>query len=147
MLCPPYDVISPPEAETLRSRSDHNAVLLELPYERPADTPENNRYSRAAALFRRWLDEEALLREASQAMYLVDEEFAFEGRKRRREGLIAAVRLEEFEKRIVMPHEHTTPGPKADRLALMKAAHSNFSPIMWSARSPKVDVWVYLHVI
>ena len=47
-----------------------------------------------------------------------------------RRGLVALVRLEDYERGSVLPHEHTTPGPKADRLALLKAARCNFSPLM-----------------
>lgn len=114
----------------LRRRNRHNAVHLELADERPGDTPENNRYTRAGALFRRWLDESILVREASPAIFVVDEEFAFNGTRWRRRGLTALVRLEEYDKGIVIPHEHTTPAVRAYRLALMEAARANFSPIM-----------------
>ncbi|MEE9199197.1 MAG: DUF1015 domain-containing protein [Dehalococcoidia bacterium] len=130
VVCPPYDIISPPEAEVLRHRSPYNAVNLELADERPGDTPQDNRHTRAAALFRRWLEQQVLLREPSPAMYLLDEEFTFQGSTRRRRGLMAVVRLEEFEKGIVMPHEYTRPGPKADSQAQMNLANANFSPIM-----------------
>ena len=130
VVCPPYDIISPGEARALRQRSPYNAVNLELPEDRPGDTPDHNRHTRAAGQFRRWVDAGVLDREATPAVYLFEEEFALEGRNLRRRGMVAVVRLEEFEHGIIMPHEYTTPGPKADRLALMKAAQTNFSPIM-----------------
>ncbi|MFQ5876012.1 MAG: DUF1015 family protein, partial [Dehalococcoidia bacterium] len=130
VVCPPYDIISPLEAEVLRRRSPYSAVNLELDYKTATAASETNRYTRAAALFRRWLEEGVLLRDPTPAMYALEEEFAFEGRMMRRRGLVAVVCLEEFDKGIVLPHEHTTSGPKADRLALMKATRSNSSPIM-----------------
>ncbi len=130
VLCPPYDIITKEEAEVLQRRSPYNVVRLELPQHQPEDAGENDRYLRSAHIYRQWLAEHVLTRQDAPAMYLVDEEFSNKGRVLRRRGLITTVRLAEFEKGIVMPHEHTRPAPKADRLALMKAAQANFSPIM-----------------
>jgi uncharacterized protein (DUF1015 family) len=56
-------------------------------------------------------------------------EFLFEGDRVTRYGLIALIRLEPFEKGIVLPHEKTFSKVKSERLELMKACHANFSPI------------------
>lgn len=130
VVCPPYDIISPAQAKQLGERSPYNAVRLELPQSEPQDDSVTARYARAAELYRKWLDDGVLLAERRPAMYLLEEEFSYEGVTRRRRGLMAVVRLEEYEKGIILPHEYTTPGPKADRLALMKACKTNFSPIM-----------------
>ena len=37
VVCPPYDIISPAEAESLRAASPYNAVRLELPEAQPGD--------------------------------------------------------------------------------------------------------------
>ena len=52
-----------------------------------------------------------------------------QGGKRSVYGMIAQVRLEEFEKGIVLPHEETLSKAKADRLNLMKATACNFSDV------------------
>jgi uncharacterized protein (DUF1015 family) len=39
------------------------------------------------------------------------------------------VRLADWSERAVLPHEHTLAGPKADRLELLRACATNFSPI------------------
>jgi uncharacterized protein (DUF1015 family) len=130
VLCPPYDIISRSDEEMLLQRSPYNAVRLELREEKPGEPRDEGRYGRAAAFFQQCLNEGVLVPERSPAMYLVEETFSHNGATMRRHGLMAAVRLEEFEKGIILPHEHTRPGPKADRLALMRACHTNFSPIM-----------------
>jgi uncharacterized protein (DUF1015 family) len=56
-------------------------------------------------------------------------EFSFEGNRVTRYGLIALIRLEPFEKGIVLPHERTFSKVKSERLELMKSCHANFSPI------------------
>jgi uncharacterized protein (DUF1015 family) len=44
--------------------------------------------------------------------------------------MIVRVRLEEWEKRVVHPHEGTLPQPKSDRLSLMRALQGNTSPVL-----------------
>ena len=129
-LAPPYDVISPTQEAELRERSPYNVVRLELPQGQPSDTPGDDRYTRAAALFQKWIEEGILAPEPRPAMYLVQQEYVRDGQSRRNRALLGAVRIEEFDKGVVMPHESTTPAPKADRLALMRVARANFSPIM-----------------
>ena len=136
LVCPPYDIISPPEEQDLLRHSPYNAVRLELREHQPGEPADEPRYARAAATFRRWVDDGVLVRDGSPTMYLVEGEFAYRGASRRRRGLMTVVRLEPFERGIVMPHEYTRPGPKLDRLALMREAHTNFSPIMSLYRDP-----------
>ena len=130
VVCPPYDIISLDEEKSLIEGSSYNAVQIELRQEQPGEAHDDTRYDRAASLFRRWIDESVLNSEQSPAMYLVEEEFTHDGRAMRRQGLMVVVRLEEFDKGIVLPHEFTRPGPKVDRLALMNAGRANFSPLM-----------------
>ena len=51
------------------------------------------------------------------------------GGRRSVAGLIAQVKLEEFSKGIVLPHEETLSKAKADRFELMKATGCNFSDV------------------
>jgi len=46
-----------------------------------------------------------------------------------RRDLIAALRLEPYEARKVLPHERTHQGPKEDRLALMRATRASLEPL------------------
>ena len=130
VICPPYDVISPAQQRELYQRTPFNAIRLELAEAFPDDTPDSNRYTRTAGHLQQWLAEGVLVPDAPSAMYLVEEQFTFQGRSKLRQGLTTCVRLEEFEKGIVIPHEYTTAGPKQDRLELMKACRANISPIM-----------------
>ncbi len=129
VVCPPYDIISPEDADRLRRRSAHNAVHLELPRSR-GDTFDDNQYERAAGLFRSWIADGSLKEDSDPAMYILEEEFPQNGGTRRRRGVTTAVRLEDFDGGSIIPHEHTRPGPKADRLALMSTTKANISSIM-----------------
>ncbi|MCL4535829.1 MAG: DUF1015 domain-containing protein [Bacteroidetes bacterium] len=130
VICPPYDVISPADQARLYERSPVNAVRLEQGIELPGDTIEDNKYTRAAAVYRTWRDRGILLQEPVPVLYIYDQEFACGGRPLRRRCLLAALRLEEWEKRVVLPHEETMPRPKSDRLRLLQACRASFSPLL-----------------
>ncbi len=132
LLCPPYDVISPEQQQALQKRSPYNAVRVELP-----DGDSQERYDRAAQALDRWWQEGVLALESRPSYYLLRHRFNYRGLEMERLGLVSRVRLEEFSRRIVLPHEETGAGPKEDRLRLMEACHANFSPIMALYRDPQ----------
>jgi uncharacterized protein (DUF1015 family) len=126
---PPYDVISPDEQAELYRRSPHNAVRIEYGEQLTGDNTTNNRYTRAAADIDTWLRDGVLLRDDTAAIYAYDQQFSSGGCLHRRRAWFAAVRLEEWEKGVIKPHEHTLSGPKADRLELLRATRLQISPV------------------
>lgn len=125
LICPPYDVISPQDQETLRTSEPHNAIHLELPEgEAPAS------YENAAGRFKAWQKEGILVRDETPSFYVLRHSFSHRGESLERWGLTAAVQLEEYESRVVLPHEETQTAPKEDRFQLMRACRANVSPIM-----------------
>ncbi len=122
-VCPPFDVISPDQQRALLERSRYNAVHIEL--------AENgsNRYRRAAEWLSRWRADDTLRREATPAFYLYDQQFEHEGRLYIRRAVFARLRLEPWEKGVIVPHEQTFGGPKEDRLKLLRATNLNASPV------------------
>ena len=140
LLCPPYDVISPERQATLHERSHYNAVRLELGMDTPADSAESNRYTRASSLLEEWLSNGVLLPEEKASFYVLQEEFLHRGRAMSRRSLVARVGLEEFSRRVVLPHEETSQGPKKDRLELLTATGANLSPLMGIYRSPTPQI-------
>jgi len=129
VVTPPYDVIRPEEREAFAARHPYNMVHLILPEARPGDSPFENRYTRAAALFRQWLAEQVFLRDEQPALYYWETEFHLNGRALTRRGVAAVVRLEPFSRGIILPHEQTFSAIKADRLELFKHCRAHFSPI------------------
>ncbi len=161
VLAPPYDVISPEERAKLAAADPHNVVRLILPEaekeraaeearKRPeADGPsgerydEADRYASAAKTFDAWLASGILKRDDRRALYRYQQSFThadLDGRELTRVGFIAAVKLRPFADRVILPHERTLSGPKADRLALMKATQAHFSQIFTMYRDPSGDV-------
>ncbi len=142
LVAPPYDVISPSQREELARRSPHNVVHLILDAERPGDQPGANKYARAAQAWAEWLERGALKRDPRPALYPLEQTFISpDGRQRTRRGFLAAVRLHAFPERIILPHEATLAGPRADRLELVKHVKANLSPVFGLYEDPRNEAW------
>jgi uncharacterized protein (DUF1015 family) len=129
VVAPPYDVISGEEIVTLCGRHPKNVVRLVLgePGERSGDCSVF--YKNAADRFRFWMADGTLKTDDVPAMYLTSVEFTLEGRRFLRNGLIAYVRLEPLENKVILPHERTSSKVKTDRLNLSRATGANFCQI------------------
>ncbi|HIE17493.1 MAG TPA: DUF1015 domain-containing protein [Dehalococcoidia bacterium] len=130
VICPPYDIISAQEQKAYYQKSQYNAVRLEHAMEFPEDTQTANKHARTNAIFNQWLKDRVLIIDHVPSFYIHEQSFTFQNVRRKRLGLIARVRLEPWEKKIILPHENTVPGIKSDRLDLMRACAANFSPLL-----------------
>ncbi len=130
VITPPYDVISDEQQTAYYERNPHNLIRLELGREFPEDTDQNSRYTRAAATLEDWLREGVLVREKAPAYYLTEHRFLHRGNEMSYWGLIAAVRLEEFDAGTIRATEITMAAPIEDRLNLLRSCRVNLSPIM-----------------
>src|SRR5437016_6069940 len=108
-VCPPYDVIGERLAARLRS-FPYNAIHLELP------SGNGDRYRRARELWRAWSQKGVLAQDAAPCFYVVEQRFAYAGRRYVRTGLLAALALRRSGPRAVRRHEKSLSKPKADRL-------------------------------
>ena len=130
VICPPYDIITPQLQPELYHRNEYNFVRLEFGRELPQDSAVGNKYTRAAATLEQWLEQGVLEVDEVPAIYLHDHYFTLQGEEYRRRSVVARVRLEEWDKRIVRPHEGTLAEPKGDRLRLLWALQANTSSIL-----------------
>jgi len=115
LVAPPYDVIPASDLARYEALSPFNVVHLTRP---------GTDYEKAARTFEEW-NRQGILQADEPSMYV--HEVIFNGRRRR--DLIAALRLQPYEDRVVLPHERTHRGPKEDRLALMRATHASLEPL------------------
>jgi uncharacterized protein (DUF1015 family) len=129
VVTPPYDVISSREQQAFYDRHPNNIIRLDLNPATVDDSAENTPHTRAAANFEAWQNDGALMRDEKPAVYLTSVTFPLNDIPVTRYGMIVAVRLEPFDKGIVLPHEKTFSKVKSERLELMKVCHANFSPI------------------
>ncbi len=117
----PYDKISGPLQDEYYRLSDFNIVRIILGKTFPSDSTQDNQYTRARRFLEDWLDEGVLIREQQPALYFYHQTFNSPSGTRTRKAFIAMLKLAEFEEGIVLPHERTLSGPKADRLNLLRA--------------------------
>jgi uncharacterized protein (DUF1015 family) len=137
VICPPYDIISPQMQQDLYQVNKHNFVKVEFNRELPQDTPEDNRYTRAASALKEWSEEGVLVKDSGLATYLYDQHFRYKEKEYRRRSIIVDVRLEEWDSKNVRPHEGTLGGPKIDRINLIRACQGNTSSILSLYHDPE----------
>ncbi|MEP7216910.1 MAG: DUF1015 domain-containing protein [Anaerolineaceae bacterium] len=128
LLAPPYDVISPSQQQALERRNPRNAVRLELA------EGGDERYATVAALLHEWEAEGAIARDEVPMLYVYEQQFEEAGERFTRRALLAEVEAQPWEEGAVKPHEFTMSGPKADRLKLLEATKTQFSPVFMIAR-------------
>lgn len=129
VIAPPYDVISREYRNELRERSPNNCIHVILG-EEIEENREQNLYEKAAQNFKKWIKEKVLVKEEKPAVYAYEQVYTLkDGSEYSRKGIIPLVKLEPFEKGIVLPHEFTLSGPKEDRLELLRATETNTEPI------------------
>jgi len=123
VICPPYDVIDAKGRQIYQNQSPYNMVGLIL----PQDTPSVDKYSAAEKIFCDWLKKNILIRDESEGIYFLRQNFLFGNTRRVRLGFIALLGLSED--RGIFPHEHTNLAPREDRLQLLRKVRANLSPI------------------
>ena len=134
VAAPPYDVIDAAQRAALLERSPYNAVAIDLPKPfDPADPdsdPSGDPYAEAAARIESWLADGALVQDEAPSIWALTQDYvAPDGNSYSRNGILARVRVEDYESGTVRPHERTHPGPLLDRLELTRASGYNLSPI------------------
>jgi len=120
VVAPPYDVISPEQRAELLARSPYNVVHLTLP-----DSEEQAAHDLAA-----WRESGVLVEDAEPSFWWLAQEYVGpDGVERTREGFVAALHVEPYAARVVLPHERTHAGPKEGRLRLLRATRTHLEPI------------------
>src|SRR5213592_1849264 len=121
LVAPPYDVISPEERERFRAANSYNVVHLRLP----------DGEAEAGRLWREWRADGVLEDEPEGVWWLSQDYVGPDGVARTREGLVAALRAEPYENRVVLPHERTHSGPKEGRLRLLRETRAQLEPLFF----------------
>jgi len=143
VTAPPYDAISPVDQDRYYRASPYNVVRIVLGKKEKGDDDTVNKYTRAASYLRTWREEGILVPSKDPCLYPFEMEFRFGGEARRVRGVIAEVELEPWGGSII-PHERTLPGPIEDRLALLRAARANLSPVYGVVQGPAPELSLFL---
>src|ERR687887_2565628 len=120
LVAPPYDVIDAKQRQEYLARSPYNVVHLTLP-----ESEEQ-----AARDVWSWRKSGVLAREGEPASWALSQSYVGpDGVSRTRNGVVVALRLEPYERRIVLPHERTHADVKEGRLRLLRATRTQLEPI------------------
>lgn len=129
LVTPPYDIISEKQQEKYYNSHENNVIRLEYGKIFDTDNENDNRYTRAGEFLKKFKDNGILKTDEKNAFYIYEEKFEIKGETKSFKGIFSRVKLEEFEKKIVLPHEETLSKAKGDRFSLMEKTDCNFSPI------------------
>jgi uncharacterized protein (DUF1015 family) len=106
----------------VRSTSPYNVVHLTLP-----DSEEG-----AAADLATWQEAGVLVRDPEPSFWWLAQDYVGpDGVARTREGIVAALRVEPYGARVILPHERTHAGPKEGRLRLLRATRTQLEPLFF----------------
>lgn len=132
-LAPPWDVIDDEERVRL-GKEPENIVHLTLP---PGPLGERD-YAQARHTLAHWLESGVLVRDPEPRLYLMRERTP-DGRERR--GMLALLKLADYDERVVLPHERTLPGARLDRMRLTREVRANLEPLffLYEDREGRLD--------
>lgn len=132
----PYDRIDAKLKDEYYARDPHNIVRIDFGKDEPGDGESLNRYTRAKTFLDQWLKEEILVTDRAPAIYPYFQTYQTPAGPKTRRGLVAAVKLEEFGKGTIYPHEQTHAKPKEDRLKLLHATRTHYGHIFMLYSDP-----------
>ena len=130
LIAPPYDVISPEQQAAFYEAHERNIIRVVLGKQYPEDSETDNRYTRAAATLKQWIEQGVLVSSERCSLTIYQMEFERpDGGRRTIDGIAALVRVEDYGKGKVLPHEKTYRGPKQDQLNLLRSCRAHLTPI------------------
>jgi uncharacterized protein (DUF1015 family) len=132
-IAPPYDMLDDAKIETLYNKNSLNAVRIDQNRRETGDASNRDRHSRAAGLFSGWVDKGLVCADKKPSLYIYEQRFTAERAGKteslERTGVVALVKLVDFAEGVVLPHEYTLSGPKADRYEHLDATRLNVGQI------------------
>ncbi|MFO7767988.1 MAG: DUF1015 domain-containing protein [bacterium] len=129
LIAPPYDVIDG-EMRGQLAEEERNIVHLTL-----GGNPDP--YEAGARVLEEWVAEGVLVRDGRPTVTVMRQRFDLEDRPAvERTGIFVSVAAEPYGTGRVRPHERTRPGPKEDRLELLRATGTVTEPVFLLSPDP-----------
>ena len=129
LVAPPYDVVDDKKRDSLVSKNHYNIFSLELSKPDFSETHKVDKYTCAKKKFESWLSEKILEQKDRHAIYPYDISFSTPGGNSCRKGFVALIRIEDWESRVVRPHERTFDRVTEDRFHLLQTTEAQFSQV------------------
>jgi uncharacterized protein (DUF1015 family) len=140
LITQPYDKIDAEMQREYYEQSPYNFCRLILPM-------EQNKYTMAQQRLEQWLKEGIMEKEVEPAVFVSRQEFALDGKKYQRTGIIAALKLYPYGENMVFPHEGTYKAPKADRLNMLRTVQKDLEPVFLIYSDPQKKTISFLEEV
>lgn len=149
VLAPPYDILTPELQESLYESHAYNIVRLTNGKDYGSDTPEDNRYSRAASWLHEWIEKGILTQDPQPSLYITSHTYKRphwpngpqSSDTRDQFGFIGMFKLRPLNSGDLYPHEKTLGAPKEDRYKLLGACRANLCQVflLYSDPTGKIE--------
>ena len=130
-VCWPFDIIKEKHQDKFYRKGICNIIRITLGKEKKNDSSTNNKYTRANEFLNQWIKKRILIKENKPAFYAYQQiyKIPFTNEKKSINGFIGLVKLQDYKKKKILPHEDTFKQPIEDRLHLTKTTNTQISPI------------------
>ncbi len=133
LVTEPYDKISKQMQKEYYEKSPYNFIRINLPDEKDPYTSSKN-------TLENWLKDGILVKDKEPYFYFYIQQFKLFEKTYERFGFFAAVGLEDYSEKKILPHERTFKGPKEDRLRMLRATNMDLEPVFFLYDDPKMEI-------
>ena len=128
VTAPPNDRISDELNSQLCQKSEYNIARIGFS-ETDDNSDDPEKYEKGAKLLESWIQQNIFIQDKKPCIYIYEQRFNMNGNLQSLKGLISLVKLEEYENRVILPHQKTTMRGFEHRFNLISSAKANISPI------------------
>lgn len=128
-MVPPYDTISDDEQKEYYNSHENNMIRISKGMIYEDDDETNNCYTRAAEYLDKWINEDILVREEKNVLYLYEERVEYNDTTFVNHGIVALLELSELEDSEVMTCELPSKSAASDRYNLITRTKANVDMI------------------
>ena len=130
LISPPYDVIDSNMKKELGNKSQYNFVNIIL----------NESHDKANELLHKWINEQILVQDSQDSIYIYQHEFKLGSNTFKRTGFVCLLKIEELGNNI-LPHEQTFEKHINDRYELREKTNSDLEVIfmIYQDKSREID--------
>jgi uncharacterized protein (DUF1015 family) len=131
VVSPPWDMINDKIEKGLLSLSDFNIVKLIYKENCPEEVNK---------IFNNWIEEKVLIEEEKEYFYFLKGNFEYEGTLYRRSGIFGILKVEDFDKGNIIPHEKIFQKYSDNRYKLLEICKANFCPIFMLYKDKNFEI-------
>ena len=131
VISPPWDMINDEIERKLLALSDFNIVKLIYKENYPEYVNE---------IFKKWIEDKILIEEEKECFYFLKGNFEYDGKIYKRSGIFGILKIEDFEKGNIIPHERIFQKYSDNRYKLLEKCRANFCPVFMLYKDKRFEI-------